>query len=401
MKSYDVVIIGGGIVGFSVAFQLLQQHPTFRVLLLEKESQAALHQTGHNSGVIHAGVYYKPESLKAQFCVAGNRETKIFCQKHDIAFRETGKLVVASDEIELQRMQQLIQRCEANGLRYEILDAAQTQKAQPGIVGVGSILVKDTGIVNWKTVTQQYAEQFRAAGGEVAFDQKVTRIDESENHVSIATEIGDVHHARYVITCAGLQADRMVAASGQTPNFKIIPFRGEYYRLADAYNDVFQHLIYPVPDPNLPFLGVHFTPQMGGFTTVGPNAVLALAREGYSWKHLNVRDAVEILSFLPTWKSILKNPMATLNELKSSVSKNYYLQRVQRYFPSIQKSDLTPYPAGVRAQAIDLQGNLIDDFLFQSSERILHTCNAPSPAATSSLPIGRYIVEQFNQRMKS
>ncbi len=398
--NYDVIIIGGGIIGLSVAKQLLAEYPDFKVAVLEKEAKPSVHQTGHNSGVIHAGVYYTPGSLKAKFCLQGNRESKAFCREHNIPFQEPGKLIVATNDLELTRMQKLIERCELNGLEFEVLNQAETLRAQPGIRAIGSILVKASGIVNWQTVAQKYAELFGQRGGVSFFNQTLVDIEEKASSITLKTACGKRYECAYLISCAGLHADRIVKMAKLVPNFKIIPFRGEYYRLDDRYSNTFKHLIYPVPDPNLPFLGVHFTPQIAGYTTVGPNAVLALAREGYRWSNINLKDAWETLSFLGTWKVILKNPGASLAELSSSLSKNYYLRRVQAYFPSLKKADLLAYPAGVRAQAVDQQGKFVDDFLFKQTLRTLHTCNAPSPAATSSLPIGSYIVEQFTAMLK-
>ena len=392
----DVVIIGGGILGLSVAYQLLQAHPQLNVAVLEKESTLAQHQTGHNSGVIHAGVYYKPGSLKAKFCFEGNKAIRAFCEEHKITYQLPGKLVVASDELEWQRLQELAARCTQNGLDYEVLDEVATKQAEPGIIGVGSIYVKETGIIDWKDVAKKYAELFTAAGGKIFPNETVVDMTETQHGVSIKTKSGAVYQSDYLISCAGLYADRIVKMAKLQPDFKIIPFRGEYYYLADSYARQFNHLVYPVPEPGLPFLGVHFTPQVNGPTTVGPNAVLALAREAYSWKKVNLKEATEILTFLPTWKSMWTHLGATKDEFKSSLSKSFYLKRVQKYFPDIKKEDLRHHPAGVRAQAMDKTGRFIEDFLFMQTPRMLHTCNAPSPAATSSLPIGKYIVEKFS-----
>jgi len=397
---YNVIIIGGGIIGFSTAMQLLQQDKHLKVAVLEKEAQPAMHQTGHNSGVIHAGVYYKPGSLKAKFCVEGCAAIKDFCKAHQLPFSVPGKLIVATDAIELERMESLAERCKQNGLTVKKLSVEETKKAQPGIRTVGSFLVTETGIVDWKAVCQCYARLFTELGGKIFYNNKVCEIHESEKTVQIKTMSDETYTADYLITCSGLYADRLVSMSGLEPTFKIIPFRGEYYKLTKKYNSYFQHLIYPVPDPSLPFLGVHFTPQISGFATVGPSAVLALAREGYSWSKVNFRDLVEMASFLPIWKMIAKHFKATCQELYGSISKKQYVKLIHKYFPDIQENDLERYPAGVRAQAMNKTGGLIDDFLFMESDRTLHTCNAPSPAATSSLPIGQHIVDKFCEKLK-
>ncbi|MCH9769718.1 MAG: L-2-hydroxyglutarate oxidase [Gammaproteobacteria bacterium] len=392
---YDVIIVGGGIVGFSTAFQLLQREPHLKVAVLEKETQFGQHQTGHNSGVIHAGVYYQPGSLKAKFCVEGCGAIKTFCEEHSIPFKVPGKLIVATSEAELIGMQKLATRCVANGLTIENLTASEVVKRQPGLSAVGGFFVKETGIVNWRTVCEQYAKLFKNLGGKIFYQQQVSAIKESGRDVVITTRNKNIYLCSHLITCSGLYADRLVRMSGLKANFKIVPFRGEYFKLKPTYNNYFKHLIYPVPDPKLPFLGVHFTPQIGGFATVGPSAVLALAREGYGWNKINLKDCLETLTYWPAWKLIMKNLAATGEQLLSSMFKNYYLKLAQKYVPSIKRQDLEKYPAGVRAQAVDKAGNFIKDFLFMESDRILHTCNAPSPAATSSLPIGNYIVERF------
>jgi len=403
-KKFDLLIIGGGILGFSTAYQLLKDQPDLKILLLEKEPGPAAHQTGHNSGVIHAGVYYKPGSLKAKFCVEGNKASKIFCEENRINFKPIGKLIVAMDEFELGRLNKLGERASLNGLNIEKLDAQESLKLEPNLNKnlTGSLLVKDSAIVDWKEVTRKYAELFKNLGGEVLYQAEIIKIIESDLEIKIILSSGESYQADYLIACSGLQSDKLIKLAGLKPDFKIVPFRGEYFKLIDKYKNLFNHLIYPVPDPELPFLGVHFTPHMAdhgsdqvGYITVGPNAVLAFSREGYAWGDINIKDVWDIFSFGPTWKLLLKNKSATWNELKSSVYKKYYLSRVNKYCAEIKLQDLIKYPAGVRAQAMDLSGNLIEDFKFFKTPRSLHVCNAPSPAATASLPIGKYIVEEF------
>jgi (S)-2-hydroxyglutarate dehydrogenase len=399
-QHYDVLIIGGGIVGFSTAMQLIQRDDRLRVAVLEKESALGQHQTGHNSGVIHAGVYYPPGSMKAKFCIAGCQATKAFCQTHDIPFKVTGKLITATNQQELIWMEALIARCLQNGLTPERLDAQVVEKMQPGLKSAGGFFVKETGIVNWQAVCKKYAEIFERHGGHILYEAAVSGIDESRQAVKVSTRKGDIYTSDYVISCCGLYADRIVRMSGLKPTFKIVPFRGEYFILAPEYNQQIQMPIYPVPNPALPFLGVHFTPQINGRVTVGPSAVLALAREGYSWKNINARDVLENLMYWPVWKLMLDHWKVTAEQFFSSVFKGYYIKTAQRYFPEIRRQAYGRFPAGVRAQAIDRHGRFIKDFLFMTSERCLHTCNAPSPAATSSLPIGQHIVEQFFDKMK-
>jgi L-2-hydroxyglutarate oxidase len=393
----DVAIIGGGILGFSTAMQLKEKYPRYSISLLEKEATPAEHQTGHNSGVIHAGVYYKLGSLKAKFCRQGLKDIVRFCDNHHIPYASPGKLIVATDEAELTRMQALIERSKENQLEFDVLDQSQLKKISPEINGIGAIHVLETKIINWKQVTEKYADIFIKNNGNVFYQQTVEAISEHKTDVVIKTSSGRHVIAKYVICCTGLQADRMVKLSGQKPNFKIVPFRGEYYQLNQKFNQSIQHLIYPVPNPDLPFLGVHLTRMIDGSVTVGPNAVLAMKREGYKRSNLNLVDLGEILAYPAFWKMLKNNFKPVLHELKTSLSKKAYLKEVQKYCPSVTLDDLQPYPAGVRAQALSKDGKLVEDFLFQNSKRILHVCNAPSPAATSSLPIGRYIIEKFEK----
>ena len=396
--TYDVIIVGGGIVGFSTAWQLLKKNKNLKVAVIEKEARPGLHQTGHNSGVIHAGVYYKPGSLKAKYCYAGCHAIKQFCHEHQIPYQELGKLIVALNDKEVDWMHALADRSRQNGLTVEMLKGAEVQKMQPGLRAEAGFYVKESGIIHWQRVCNKYAELFKQLGGEIYFNEQVTAIREASHSVTIKTHTGNQYQCSYLITCSGLYSDRLVNMSGLKAPYKIVPFRGEYFKLSEKYSNYFRHLIYPVPNPNLPFLGVHFTPHVDGFTTVGPNAIMAFAREGYSWTKFNIKDTFEILSYFPTWKMLSRNKKATYDELRGSFSKNYYVKQLQQYVPEVSKEDLKPYPAGVRAQAVDRDGKLIEDFLFIESDRILHSCNAPSPAATSSLPIGQHIVDTFYKK---
>ncbi|EME3969938.1 L-2-hydroxyglutarate oxidase [Vibrio fluvialis] len=395
---FDYVIVGGGIVGVSTAWQLKLQYPDKSILLVEKEAGFSRHQTGHNSGVIHAGVYYAPGSLKADFCKRGVESTLSFCAKHDIPVENCGKLLVATNEVEFERMQALFERCLQNELDVELLDAAQLKLAEPNITGLGAIYVKATSIVNYRLVTEKMAEEFKALGGEVCLSTEVVGLNETDQEISVQCRYKGspiTFHSQFLVSCSGLMADRMTKMLGLATDFQIIPYRGEYYRLAPKHNQVVKHLIYPIPDPELPFLGVHLTRMIDGSVTVGPNAVQGFKREGYGKVNISVRDVWEMLRFSGFWKVTAKNLKTGLVEMKNSLWKPGYLQLVRKYCPSIELADLQPYPAGIRAQAVLSDGTLVHDFLFAESPRSLHVCNAPSPAATSAMPIGEYICQKI------
>lgn len=397
-KVYDFIIIGGGIIGMSTAMQLLRAYPDSRMLLLEKESAPARHQTGHNSGVIHAGVYYTPGSLKARFCLAGNRATKAFCTEHGIRFDECGKLLVATNELEMQRMQALWERTEANGLEREWLSAGALREREPNITGIGGIFVPSSGIVSYAEVTAAMAREFQMRGGEIRYGVEVIGLDERPTEMLVKTSAGEFT-SRFMVSCSGLMADRVVRMLGLDPGFSICPFRGEYYLLPAEHNRIVNHLIYPIPDPSMPFLGVHLTRMIDGTVTVGPNAVLALKREGYRKRDISLSDTFAMLTD-PGILRVLKNNLRPgLVEMRNSLFKRGYLQEVRKYCPSIELKDLKPYPAGVRAQAVSREGKLIEDFLFRNTRRSVNVCNAPSPAATSAIPIGAYIIEQIDAQL--
>ena len=400
---YDFVIIGGGIVGVSSAWQLQTQNPDKKVLLLEKEPVLAQHQTGHNSGVIHAGVYYAPGSLKAKFCQQGAAATIEFCKANNIAFEQCGKLIVATDKEEYHRMLTLGERCTENGIEYELLNDKALAQREPCISGVAAIHVPATGIVNYRLVTEAMAKQFVEAGGELRLGHRVTGLVENTGHVRIDIH-SDAGHLSlktdYLIACAGLAADRITRLMKLPTDFRIIPFRGEYYRLASHHNDIVQHLIYPVPDPELPFLGVHLTRMIDGSVTIGPNAVLGFKREGYDRLNFNLLDSWETLSFPGFWKLAKQHWRSAREEFKNAWQKNRYLEQAQKYCPQLELDDLEAYPAGIRAQAVMIDGSLVHDFLFTESPRSLHVCNAPSPAATSAIPIGKHICELVTSQAK-
>ena len=390
---YDFIIIGGGIVGMSTAMQLLERYPGKKLLVVEKEAGPAQHQTGHNSGVIHAGVYYTPGSLKAQFCLQGNIDTKRFCDENAIEYDECGKLLVATNAVEMERMKALWERTAANGLERYWLSADELKEREPNITGIGGIFVPSSGIVNYRKVTEAMARRIQQMGGEIHYNTEVIALKEDSMGVVVSTSTGDVS-GRYLISCSGLMADRVVRMLGVEPEFRICPFRGEYYLLPPQHNQIVKHLIYPIPDPSMPFLGVHLTRMIDGTVTVGPNAVLAWKREGYRKTDISLSDTLETLGYAGIRKVLRANFKPGLIELKNSVFKGGYLKEVQKYCPGITRDDLKPYPAGVRAQAVSKDGKLVDDFLFVRTRRTINVCNAPSPAATSALPIGRYIIAE-------
>ncbi|MBJ9977219.1 L-2-hydroxyglutarate oxidase [Pseudomonas sp. S75] len=392
--THDYCIIGGGIVGLATAMALLEQRPGASLLILEKEDQLGRHQTGHNSGVIHAGIYYAPGSLKAELCKRGAQATQAFCREHGIAFEVCGKLLVASNDLEMQRMQALHQRSQENGLKVERLDATELARREPNIVGQGALFVDSTGIVDYKEVCKAMARVIERAGGEVRLSTTVWAIQEHADHVTVTSD-ANTWRARQLVACAGLQSDRLARMAGVKIDHQIIPFRGEYYRLPASKNQIVNHLIYPIPDPDLPFLGVHLTRMIDGSVTVGPNAVLGLGRENYPKFSVNWRDVAEYARFPGLWKTLWNHLGSGTREMKNSLFKRGYLEQCRKYCPSLTVEDLLPHEAGIRAQAVMRDGTLVHDFLFAETPRMVHVCNAPSPAATSAIPIGRMIAERI------
>jgi len=393
MTVYDYIIVGGGIVGMSTAWQLKQRQPNARILVLEKEAELGLHQTGRNAGVIHAGIYYEPGSLKADFCHRGVEATMQFCRDTDVPYEQCGKLLVATNDSELERMQKLFERCQINDNSTQLVSKVQLRKREPAIAGQGAIFSPRTGIVDFRVVCEAMAERFSGDGGEIRLGANVTHIDESSNNVNVTTTDGKfVCH--YLIACSGLMADRTAALLDIDIDFQLIPFRGEFHQLRPELAAGLKHLIYPIPDPTLPFLGVHLTRRINGDVIVGPNAVLSLKREGYGKFQFDVKDVRAMGTFPGFWKLIGRNLKAGSRELYESCFKSAYVRQVQKYLPHITASDLGPFPAGIRAQPVMRDGTIIDDFLFANTERTLHVCNAPSPAATSAIPIGQHICER-------
>jgi L-2-hydroxyglutarate oxidase len=388
--THDFLVIGGGIVGLSAARALQQHYPGRSLLLIEKEAGLARHQTRRNSGVIHAGVYYAPGSLKARLCKAGAEATERYCVEHGIAFERCGKLLVATREAELPRLAALRKRCSANAIATESLDAAALRRREPRIAGLGGLLVPATGMVRYAEVAEALAADIRAAGGELCIAEAVTGMREMPGEVVVETS-ATTRRARCVVACAGVMADRVARMAGLEVDFRMVPFRGEYFRLAAHLDGIVQHHIYPVPDPALPFLGVHLTRMMGGHVTVGPNAVLGLAREGYARGAVSLRDVAGMLGFGGFWRMARRHLRSAVNEQLDSWNRRRYLALCQRYAPELRLADLEPHPTGIRAQAVMRDGSFMHDFLFREGRRSLHVCNAPSPAATSALPIGALI----------
>ena len=389
---YDYLVIGGGIVGASTAMQLGQAHPHARIGLIEKEPDLATHQTGHNSGVIHAGVYYAPDSMKARFCRAGVDATLAFSRAHNIPVEQCGKMIVATEQSELSRMADLHDRATQNGLQITRLGAEELSQREPNVRGVGALFVPVTGIANYPAITVAMGREIIAQGGDLHLGQTVRAISERADSVTVETDAA-TYQTRQLVVCGGLQADRLARMAGLEADFAIVPFRGEYYRLAPRHNDIVRSLIYPVPDPAVPFLGVHLTRMIGGYVTVGPNAVLGLAREGYAKTDVSLRDMAAMAGYAGFWRVMAKNFSHGVGEMRNSLSRKRYLKLCQRYAPGLELEDLQPYPAGIRAQAVAHNGTLVHDFLLKRTSRMLHVCNAPSPAATSALPIGAHIVE--------
>jgi (S)-2-hydroxyglutarate dehydrogenase len=397
-REVDLLIIGAGIVGLATALEATRRLPGMRVLVVEKEDHVAAHQTGHNSGVIHSGLYYKTGSLKARNCVAGAASMKRFCREQGVVFEECGKLVVATSPEEVPRLEQLHQRGIANevpGLR--MLDPEQFREIEPHCSGLRALQVPTTGIVDYTAVAQKYAELIAQAGGEIVLDAKVTGLHE-EGRCNIAeTKAGDFR-AQYVINCAGLYSDAIARMAGVHTELEIVPFRGEYYEVKPERRCLVKALIYPVPDPRFPFLGVHFTRRVNGSVEAGPNALLALRREGYTGAGVDLSEAVETLSFPGFWKMARKYWRMGLAEQYRSWVKAAFVKSLQKMVPELQEADLAPGGSGVRAQAVDRNGILLDDFHFVHSRRTIHVCNVPSPAATASLEIGREIIDLLVQQ---
>src|SRR5579885_1070477 len=396
--TYDIAIVGGGIVGLATGRELLLRHPHLKLVVLEKEPEVSRHQTGHNSGVIHSGIYYTPGSLKAKLCTEGRRALWRYCDEKRIEYRQVGKLIVATEEEELGRLQALWERGQANGIEgLEMLDADQIREREPHCRGIRAIFSPVMGIVDYGVVSRSYADDIREAGGEILTGHKITDITRANGVTRVTSTIGTVE-ARAVITCAGLQSDRLAKMTGGKPDPKIVPFRGDYLILKPEKRSLVRGNIYPVPDPAFPFLGVHFTPRMNGDIWLGPNAVLAFAREGYNFTTINVGDLVESVTYPGFIKLASKYLSVGMGEMYRDLVRSAYVAALQRYIPELRVEDTLPGPSGVRAQAMNADGSMVDDFVFEGSAGVVHVRNAPSPAATSSLAIGKYIADDADAR---
>jgi L-2-hydroxyglutarate oxidase len=390
MDEYRYCVIGAGIVGLSTAYHLLLAEPDASVVVLEGAASVAAHQTGHNSGVIHSGIYYEPGSLKATFCKAGERATKDFCAEHDIPFDECGKLIVATTAAELARMAALEDRAAVNGITCRRLSRGELVELEPNVTGLGALHLPRTGIVDYRRVARRLAELIQGAGGIVRTGQKVNAIAETSSGVHVRTASSTVACDRLIV-CGGLQADRLAEMADVPIDVQIIPFRGEYFQLSSERAGFVQRLIYPVPDPELPFLGVHLSPTIAGGITVGPNAVLGLAREGYPKFSVDPRDVARMATFPGLWRVAKANARLGVKEVGNSLFKGRYLRECRKYASSLAATDLLPYEAGIRAQAVRRDGTLVHDFVIERTARMVHVLNSPSPAATAALPIGRHL----------
>lgn len=393
---YDVIVIGAGLVGLSVAYQLKCKNPSRKVLLIEKESTVAVHQSGNNSGVIHSGIYYKPGSLKAQNCIGGYHSLIEFAQQYDIPFDICGKIIVATESNELKGLENIYRRGLANGLAgIKKISSTEIKEYEPHCAGIAGIYVPQTGIIDYPRLAavllKLYTDQF---GGDVRFNEQVLDIKEDKGITYVTTNRYTYKTIR-LVSCAGLQSDRVANLTEKNNDLRIIPFRGEYYQLKDDSAHLVKNLIYPVPNPNFPFLGVHFTRMIGGGIEAGPNAVLAFKREGYKFSNFNFKDSVDTFAWLGFWKIVAKFGKIGMGEIYRSLSKSAFTHALQKLIPEIKESDLINGGSGVRAQACDREGNLIDDFNILESKSVIHVRNAPSPAATSCLSIGNLISEKL------
>ena len=390
----DVAVVGGGIVGLASARSITEQWPDLRVVVIEKEKDLGRHQTGRNSGVVHSGIYYKPGSYKSRLCQAGNQAMVDFCAEHGIAYERCGKLIVASDESELGRLDALHERAIASGIGISTVSRDEISEREPAVVGVRGLWLPSTGITDYVGVLHALAAITTERGGQILLDAEVTELSRSGNEHVIETTQGAVR-SKLLVNCAGLQSDRIARSAGVELTARIVPFRGEYFELAESRRSLVRGLVYPVPDPDFPFLGVHFTRMIDGSVHAGPNAVLALAREGYHKTDISLRDIRDVVTFPGFWRLARKHACSGAGEMARSASKRLFLRSLRRLIPTLELDDLVPTHAGVRAQLLERSGALVDDFLIIRGDNAMHVCNAPSPAATSSLEIGRQIADEL------
>ena len=393
----DILIVGAGIIGLSTAYQLSEINPDKKIVVMDKESRAAEHQTGHNSGVIHSGIYYRPGSYKAEFAKNGSASMIEFCKEHNIEYNQCGKVIVATEEEELDRMRNLYERGLENKLDVTLLDGEAVRKIEPYVNTVGGIHVKNTGIVNFREVTEKFGELFMNNGGEIHYNNKVEKVNNTADIIEVTTNKA-IYEVDYLVNCAGLYSDKLAKLSGIDTDVKIIPFRGEYFKLNEDVEKYVKTLIYPVPNPELPFLGVHFTNMIGGGVDVGPNAVLGFKKEAYKKIGFDKSETLEILTFPGLYRMGLKNVKEAIGEYYRSFNKKAFVKAARKLIPLIKAEDITPMEAGVRAQAMKPDGTLLDDFYFEENDRSIHVLNAPSPAATCSIEIGKEIAQRFNDK---
>lgn len=399
MIATDVAVVGGGIVGLATAYQLTRSRPGTRVVVLEKEPEVGRHQTGHNSGVLHSGIYYKPGSLKAINCRQGKKLMEDFCASEDIPFEICGKVIVAIDDNDLPALERIYERGQANGVACEVIGKERLAELEPHSAGVKAIHVPEAGIVDYKEVCRRLARRIQEAGGQVLTDARVTKIERSKDRAVLTTARGEQVETQQIVNCAGLQCDRVTAMGGVKPDAQIVPFRGEYFELKPEAQHLCKNLIYPVPDPAFPFLGVHFTRMIEGGVECGPNAVLAFGREAYRKTDFNAKDFLETLRYSGFRKLARKYWRTGLGEMWRSASKAAFVKALSRLVPEIKAEHLVPAPAGIRAQAVQPDGGMVDDFLIQEADHVINVNNAPSPAATASLNIGATIVERLLPRL--
>lgn len=393
MQQADVAIIGGGIVGLATAYRLQERFPGTQVVLLEKEREVAQHQTGHNSGVLHSGIYYKPGSLRATNCRDGKLAMQQFCDREGIPYQLCGKVIVAISQDEIPRLETIYERGQANGVNCEMINVDRLRELEPHTAGIQAIHVPEAGIVDYRQVCERLAQRIREAGGQILMSAKVTGMFRREGRMIIQSEAGEVE-SKLVVNCAGLYSDRVAWLSGQRPNAQIVPFRGEYFELKPSAQHLCKGLIYPVPDPNFPFLGVHFTRMIHGGVECGPNAVFAFKREGYYKTSFSLIDTLESLSYPGFLRMAWKHWRMGMHELWRSFNKGAFVTALQRLVPEIRAEHLVTAPAGVRAQALSRDGSLVEDFLIVENDLVINVCNAPSPAATAALNVGKLVVDK-------
>ena len=398
MQQVDVAIIGGGIVGLATAYRLLERFPGKKVVILEKEREIAQHQSGHNSGVLHSGIYYKPGSLRAINCREGKLAMEAFCEKEQIVFERCGKVIVATTREELLQLERIYERGLANGIACQMIHGERLREIEPHAAGIQAVHIPEAGIVDYRQVCERLLQRILEAGGTIKTSAKVTGMFRRDNRMIVSNDAGEIE-SKLVVNCAGLHSDRMTWMSGQRPDAQIIPFRGEYFELKPSAQHLCRGLIYPVPDPAFPFLGIHFTKMIHGGVECGPNAVLAFSREGYYKTSFSLLDTLESLTYPGFLRLAWKHWRAGMSEMWRSLNKSAFVESVQRLVPEIRAEHLVPAPSGVRAQAITRDGHLVDDFLILQNDLVINVCNAPSPAATASLNVGRLIVDRLASQL--